>query len=72
MWNKAPAKVKCPRGDCLHYSKAPDELPCRACTCNRECNSMCRAFRYESNAKGAETHDRNRTEPPVLGESPEG
>lgn len=72
MWNKAPAKVKCPRGDCVHYRKSPNELPCRACTCNRECNSMCRAFRYESNVKGADLHDRNRTEPPVLGKSPEG
>lgn len=60
MWTKPTADIKCPRGDCLHYSKAPDELPCRACTCNRACNSMCRAFRYES--KGVTPIDTGRTQ----------
>lgn len=50
MWNKAPAKVKCPRGDCEYRDLKADELPCRACTCNKFCNSMCAAFRYTSKA----------------------
>jgi hypothetical protein len=69
MWTKPTADIKCPRGDCLHYSKAPDELPCRACTCNQRSNSICRHFAYQP--KGA-SYDRNRTEPPVLGKTPEG
>lgn len=50
MWSKPKTDIKCPRGDCAHYNKAPDELPCRACTCNKFCNSMCAAFRYTSKA----------------------
>ena len=47
MWTHPTADVKCPRGDCLHYSKAPNELPCRYCTCNREALTHCASLQYK-------------------------
>lgn len=67
MWNKAPAKVKCPRGDCEYRDRKADEVPCSVCTCNQRSNSICRHFAYQP--KGA-SYDRDRTKPSVLGKSP--
>lgn len=68
MWTNTKSTIKCPRGDCIHYSTPETELPCRDCTCNQYSSFMCRAFRYESKLKGDVQHDRDRAEPPVLGE----
>lgn len=47
MWTKPTADVKCPRGDCIHYSTPPDAYPCYDCTCNHKSSSLCRTFNYK-------------------------
>lgn len=48
MWLKVTANVKCSRGDCKHYDKLPEDMPCRNCTCCYKSESMCKSFKYES------------------------
>jgi len=54
MWNQRPNAPKCPRGDCAHYARKPEETPCRYCTCNRSSTSKCKELSYEP--KGADPH----------------
>ena len=57
MWMKPTADVKCCRGDCIHYGKPPDTMPCRGCTCNLHSENLCKAFRYESKTTEGVNHD---------------